>query len=43
MKSISIVSIFMAVMILIGSFMTPIDTNENGLENEVSIIEVENG
>ena len=42
MKSAAFVSVFMAVMILIGSIMTPANVNETSQEIEPVIIEVEN-
>ena len=42
MKSVTFVSIFMALMVLIGSVMTPATVNETAQEIETEIVEVEN-
>lgn len=42
MKGTIFVSIFMAVMVLIGSVMTPANSDNNQPEEEIAIVEVEN-
>ena len=41
MKGTLFVSIFMAVMVLIGSVMTPVNSNDEQPEIETAIVEVE--
>ena len=42
MKSAAFVSIFMAVMIFVGSIMTPASVNETSQDIETAVTEVEN-
>ena len=42
MKGTIFVSIFMAIMVLVGSVMTPVSNNNDLPEEEIAIVEVEN-